>query len=285
MILYISLFIIVLTISCKQNKSQITEDSVINIDEDRWGTDIQSVELEKTENDITFKPSKIDTILKLNDKIQLSITNTDSINVPEYFIHKGTIDSLFKPYNNRHSESKVLEKYIIQRDIEIAKRDSSGLHVKLINGEWKVLTLDPLTDESDNTLEHFFKKHGFYNIRVQWGEGNGYKLVNYKNGIVTKLKGKPFFSPNGKYIITVNADIDAGYSYNGIQLFENKNGDIKEIGNYEPTDWGPLSAKWIDNNKLIVKNHTFTPANTDGIDYHEFYIEILIKTVANNTYK
>ena len=283
--LYLSILIIVFTISCKQNKSQATEAPITNIDEGRWGQDIQSVELEKSENENIFTPPSIDSILKLNNKIQLRIKNTDSINIPEYFIDNVTIDSLIKPHNNRHIESLEIEKYIIQKDKEIAKRDSSGLHVKLKNGEWKLLSIDPMTDESDNTLEHFFKDHGFYNIRVQWGEGNGYKLVNYKSGVVTKLKGKPFFSPNGEYIIAVNADVVAGYSYNGFQLLGNKDGIIKEIGKFEPMEWGPLSVKWIDNNNLTVKNHTFAPDNTDGNDFPEFYTEISIKTVANKTYK
>ncbi|MDH5474584.1 MAG: hypothetical protein OEX22_02720 [Cyclobacteriaceae bacterium] len=223
-----------------------------------------------------FEPMLLDTTLNFSNNVYLTLKHSDSIFYNEYFLDSKIIDSLTKPHNNRHIEALEIERYLLKTQSNHVKRDSSGLHVKLKHGDWRLLSLDPLADEADNTFEYYFSDIGFYSIRVQWGEGNGYKLINHIDGTETNLFGRPYFSPDGHYVISVNMDFEAGYSQNGFQLFRNENGKLKHLGNYEPSEWGPYSAKWIDNYRLILKNQTFDFKNVN-IDYLDFYAELRIK--------
>jgi hypothetical protein len=223
-----------------------------------------------------FEPATLDTTLIFSDSVKLTLRHTDSILINEYYLDPKTIDSITKPHQNRHIEALEIEKYLFKTFSQFAKRDKNGLNIKLDNGEWKLLTLNPMADESDNTFEYYFKDFGYYSIRVQWGEGNGYKLVNQIDGSETNLFGRPYFSPNGQFVISINMDIEAGYSQNGFQLFKNENGKLKLLGYYEPEGWGPFSARWIDNNKLVLKNQTVEIKN-DNMFYIDFYAEIKIK--------
>lgn len=233
-------------------------------------------ETKKSDIERWFEPTTLDTSFSFSDNMNLTLKHSDSIFIDEYFLDSKIIDSLTKPHNNRHIESLEIEKYLLNTFNDFAKRDTNGLHIRLKNGTWKLLTLDPMTDEADNTFEYYFKDFGFYSIRVQWGEGNGYKLVNHIDGKVTHLFGRPYFSPNGQFVISVNVDIEAGYSQNGFQLFKNENGKLKHLGNYEPSAWGPYSAKWTDNDRLILRNQTVEFKN-DNMDYIDFYAELIIE--------
>ncbi|MTI29274.1 hypothetical protein E1171_00445 [Cytophagales bacterium RKSG123] len=168
---------------------------------------------------------------------------------------------------------------------EFVRKDENGVSLKMQNGNWKPITLDENKDEAGNTFEYYFKDFGFYSVRTQWGEGNGYKLINDSSGKITDLIGRPYFSPNGTFILAVNFDIEAGYSWNGFELFRNDNGQLKKLGIYEPDKWGPYAVKWIDNNRLILKNQTFDfilknqtlKFRNSDMPYMDFYGELEIK--------
>ncbi len=159
-----------------------------------------------------------------------------------------------------------------------AKRVDGILKLRLKDGSWIKLEVNPNTEEADHIFEYFFKDFGFYSIVVQWSEGIGYKLINYSTGEVTNLFGRPYFSKNGQYVISVNTDLEAGYSSNGFQLFENKHGNLIHLGNYEPNEWGPVKAKWIEENKLILENETID-FSEGKMKYLHFYIILEVKNV------
>jgi len=229
-----------------------------------------------TENRRWFDPRTLDTTFTFSDSIHLSLSYTDTTFTNCYFLECHVIDSITNVHNNRHLEALDIEKFQLQKFGDHVKRDSSGLYVKLENEIWKHLPLSRNADEVDNIFEYYFKDFGFYLIRVQWGEGNAFKLVNDANGAETQLYGRPYFSPNGRYVISVSADIDAGYNPNGFQLLENKNGSLIHLGNHNPNAWGPYSAKWTSNNRIILKNRTMDFAN-QSFEYIDFCSEIKIE--------
>ena len=218
---------------------------------------------------------RTDTLIEVTSKLKLELNRTESVNINEYYLDEIIVDSIDIHEGNRHSYALVVEKYKLKTQRDIIKRDSTGFYVKLINGKWKKLELNLEFDEIDHTFEYLFNKFGFYSIRVQCGEGNGYKLVNNENGDVIRILGRPYFSPNGKYILSVNSDLEAGYSGNGFELFENNEGVLKKIILFEPKNWGPYSAKWIDNNTVIMKNEGLEVKN-DSLLNSEFYIKMNI---------
>lgn len=263
---------------CGQNQNAQTNnsDSTTNYKTENTLQTSNKTDKKDSNYEKWFEPTALDTTLIFLDNLQLTLKHTDSIFINEYYLNSKIIDSLTKPHDNRHIEALEIEKYLLKTYNNFAKRDTNGLYIKLQNGNWKLLTLDSMTDETDNTFEYYFENFGFYSIRVQWGEGNGYKLVNKLDGTETNLFGRPYFSPNGQLIISVNADIEAGYSSNGFQLFKNENGKLELLGNYQPSTWGPYIAKWTDNDKLVLKNQTLEFKDGD-MNYTDFFLEIKIK--------
>jgi len=224
-----------------------------------------------------FEPATLDTILNFSFKTQVVLKHSDSVSINEYFLDNKILDSLSSQFDNRHLEALAIEAYLLKTNSEWAKRDSKGLYIKLKNGAWKLLPLDEMLDEADNTFEYFFKELGYYSIRVQWGEGNGYKLVNYTDGAITHISGRPYFSPDGRYVITVNFDIGAGYSENGFQLFKVTKKGLQLLGAYNPDTWGAVSVKWLDNSRLILRNVT-EEIGDDYAGYLNFYAELKIRS-------
>lgn len=93
--------------------------------------------------------------------------------------------------------------------------EPSSLDLKWKNGNWLRVPVDTLVDEVGNSFEHYLKEYGYYSIRTQWFEGNSFKLVNDVSGEITNLFGRPYFSPNGNFVISINLDLEAQYSANG----------------------------------------------------------------------
>jgi hypothetical protein len=267
----------IILISCEQNISTTTA-----IKQDHNDSEKQDKNITTGQENISskverwFEPLSLDTTIKCSNEMQITLQHTDSIFISEYYIDSKTLDSINSLHGNWHLRALDIEKYQLKKFHQYIKRDSNGLSIKLKDNNWLLLTLNPKYDEVDNTFEYYFKDYGFYSIRTQWGEGNDYKLINDLNGEITYLFGRPYFSPNGQYVVSVNADIEAGYSSNGFQIFKNNNGKLSLICTYEPSSWGPFSAKWIDNETFVTKNITIELKN-EQMDYMYFYSKIKIK--------
>jgi hypothetical protein len=266
-------------LSCKQNK-QTNSVSTLNEPDKEMANDLKKIEEieneKKTRIKRWFEPTELDTTLRSKNSLTITLKNTDSIYISEYYVDKEIIDSLNRIHNNSHSVALGIENYLLKINTEFAKKDSLGLHLKMENSRWKLISVNQNEEEVDNTFEHYFQKFGFYSVRTQWGEGNSYKLINDKNGEVTNLFGRPYFSKNGEYLISVSVDIEAGYSRNGLQLFRNRQGELEKILDYEPKGWGPYSAKWKNKATVILKNETVEIRDGE-MNYIDFYAKLEIE--------
>jgi len=228
-------------------------------------------------------PFQIDTILKFNTNFNIYIQESDSISTIGTSSIQKNKDSISKLYDNSHRQAIELEKLMIQKYNKVVKKDSLGLHLKLNNGKWVTLVLNLRLEELDLNFENYFEHYGYFLVRAQWGEGNGYKIINAKTGKQTSIIGAPYFSKNGKYIISINMDLIAGYSPNGFEFLEIRKDSLLKLGSYHPVQWGPYNAKWINNNEVILKNKGFEWTQYRAIDT-SFYVKIKLKTVANTGY-
>ncbi|MFN3556441.1 MAG: hypothetical protein ACK4VN_10790 [Bacteroidales bacterium] len=240
----------------------------------------ETEELSEIAYQIWFNPTELDTTFYISNKFTVSLKHSQPVNIEEYFLNKSILDSLNKHFKNSYLKALEIEKLKLKLNQEFAKRDTIGLQLKLTSGEW--ILVEPNEEISDvaYTFEYFFKDFGFYSIRVQDIEGFGYFLLNAENETKTQIIGRPYFSPNGEFIISINFDIEAGYNYNGFQLLNNNNGNLTILFTYDPGSWGPVSAIWIDNNSLLVKNKTIEFKSRHE-RYVEFYSVLTIKTVGN----
>lgn len=222
------------------------------------------------------EPSTIDTTMVLPG-ITIKLSLAEERVIEPYVLPAALIDSLTKGIRNTYRYSRAIEAYQIQQLGNRVRRTDEGLSLKLNDGSWLPVNVDPQTDEADNVFEYYFDKFGFYSLRVQWGEGNGYKLVNAETGAITHLIGRPFFSPDGSKLIALGNDIEAEYSPNGFELMENVAGEIKSLGRYNPGTWGCKRAVWLSGNTLILQNQSLESKPDTGYGYFSFYLSMELK--------
>jgi hypothetical protein len=189
-------------------------------------------------------------------KFSVNASPTDSIYFGAPHKDQPKRDSIADIYSNWHQRARALEGYLLSIENPGISRNKNGLiEIKLLNGQTIQLKPDHDSDEADFTFEHHFKQLKLLLFRVQWGEGNNYAIIDLTNGKKTYIIGRPFFSPDEKFMISINCDIEAQYSPNGFELFEITNRDFKKIWRYDPILWGPVDLKWIDNSTMTSKNH------------------------------
>jgi hypothetical protein len=214
--------------------------------------------------------SQYDTLIEFESDIIFDLRLSEPSEIIEYYLPKNIIDSFFNTFGNQYEEALAIEDLKINDHPNLAYKDSTGLHLLLNNGKWKTLIPNYETEEFDHTLEFVFSQIPYYSVRVQWDEGNGYKLINQNTGKVYSLFGRPYPSPNRKYIATVSSDINAGFSFNGIQLFKINEDNIELIASFEPKKWGPIALMWKNDEEIILKNETVDWDNL-ATDYLNFY--------------
>lgn len=90
-------------------------------------------------------------------------------------------------------------------------------------------------------------------------------LVNRQNGHKNHISGLPYISKDNKKIITINKDLIAGYSFNGIELYTILADSLKEEF-YIETKWGPQDLKWINENEFLLKREHLPEDSKIGIE-------------------
>lgn len=104
-------------------------------------------------------------------------------------------------------------------------------------------------------------------------ESYDYVLADNLTGDLTHLWGTPVPSPDGKRFATANSDLQAGFTYNGIQLYTNAHPPVL-IAQRELQEWGPEEIRWKDNNTLFVKAALSDAQANYGIRYEYFRLRL-----------
>jgi hypothetical protein len=92
------------------------------------------------------------------------------------------------------------------------------------------------------------------------------------------MNSSPAASPaRYKKILTTNTDLDAGYSFNGLELYSILADSIKAEFSKE-TVFGPTSVKWIGENQFLLgreyfKVDTITGNQDKVIEFNKVTIE------------
>jgi hypothetical protein len=236
----------------QNEKSRITKGSV------------SEIIIASSENGI-----KIDTLLSFDNNIQIRIKKTDLTASFKKSDFELKIDSTLKEIDNAHRWSIKKEKILIKKYDSLVRKDSIGLHLK-IKGKWKLIELHPEADEIEHTFDNYFVDENLFFIRTQWGEGNGYTLINKKTGKKYNTLGEPYFSKNKEFIVSTNVDLVAEYTETGFDFFKKVDENLLFLGTYKSINWGPQWAKGISNNTFIVKCHKYD----EDYNISEFFIEL-----------
>ena len=229
--------------------------------------DIKDGDIIKKENfTITFSKAKAEKILPL---------------YPDQPIREKLVQKI----DNSESAAGKIEKYLYKKtEGKYFKRSGKNLTLFLENGKKLVLT-NPGTPEDDGdeyegySFEHFFEKNNFYLIRVQYYEGSAHMLVDRKSGAKEYIIGIPYFSPSGKRVLAISMDLEAAYDANGVQLLTLRDGSIKSEFILEPSSWGPVAAKWLNEHEVLLEKETIQYDKSSGniAGYKKGYSKMTIK--------
>ena len=162
--------------------------------------------------------------------------------------HVGTTDSLL------NKEQSVQKGYLyIKAPME--------LQLKLSDGSFFTLKKEVFDEQFQGySFVHFDLNRNMYVVWENWLEAGHPIMVNASNGKITTIVGTSF-STNQDETLTANyaSDIGAGWTPNGIQLFETqKKGVVKELFKFDPRDasgevWGPIDLKWNEDASILMK--------------------------------
>jgi hypothetical protein len=159
------------------------------------------------------------------------------------------LPDLFK--NMDTSETNRMRAYA-----SVVSRKGDSLGITCANN--KIIYMINNNDEDDDAFANytFLKDMPEINQWLLMGtyyEAYGYLLIDKTSGDSTALYGMPVVSPDKKYIITFNQDLQANFTFNGFQLFEMKQSKPVLIGEKELYTWGPDQVKWKGANTLLIQ--------------------------------
>ena len=146
----------------------------------------------------------------------------------------------------------------ILADSATVRRHGDSLIFAVANN--KVITLVDVHAENDSASSYrylgFNKEIGQYVVYGSFYEWYNYALIDKTTGDTTWTCGEPVVSVDKKYFICGNADLEAGFTFNGIELYENVH-KPKLICRRELQNWGTTSIKWKSSNILFVQGLKF----------------------------
>lgn len=212
---------------------------------------------EKKENLHKNKKEHLLSLFECN-KVKYQIFSTDSISILEnnYGRYQILGDSIKKlhPKLNYKQYINEKEKAIYKKDNIEVHRTKDTVKIRLDNGELKTIyAYNPKASyDEGRSIADYFPKENLVLIAAHIDEAGHYYLMDKKTGKQHMLIGKPIFSPNRKFILSINGDIEYGSTINGIQLFQ-FNKELKEICFFQLASIEPRKVKWIDNNTFVLE--------------------------------
>jgi hypothetical protein len=213
---------------------------------------------------------RIDTILNLSDttllfpNYKVIVESMDTVAIPDLYKDTKTREAIFNRHDNYYEAGKDLEKYLAKTESKHFKRDKRNLILPLDNGKTKILKDINWGSDSDisYTYQHFFSNINSYLVRIQYYEGEAYLLVNKTNGEEVYTIGETYISPSTQKVMAICEDLEAGYTINGLEMIDMKDGKFKKKFIIQGGNWAPTSLKWLDDNSIVLKAKVIINENT-----------------------
>lgn len=158
-------------------------------------------------------------------------------------------------------------------------RKGDSLQFKKANNEF-VYIINNMNIDGDDYASYTFIQEmpeiGQWLVMASYFEAYGYVLINKATGETTELYGMPVVSPDKKYVMAFNQDLEAGFTFNGFQLFEMKDTKPVLVGLHELYTWGPDNVTWKDAHTLLVQK-VFSKVTEGDQEMITGYIQMGIK--------
>jgi hypothetical protein len=165
-----------------------------------------------------------------------------------------TTESVFKNFFTWKPDTSEANNLKQNPDV---KRNGDTLFITLKNNTVKQLISKPYVEGADDLTEYKYlgklnsiNYHLFY---VALYEASAYLMVNADNGKETYMCGKPAISPNKKYLVSSNCDLQAQFDFNGFQMYDITKDSLKLNWDRGLTTWGADNVAWINDNTLVVE--------------------------------
>ncbi|WP_111858348.1 hypothetical protein [Acinetobacter sp. CFCC 10889] len=171
---------------------------------------------------------------------------------------------------------------------DLIQKIGDGISIKLFNGTIKKYM--PSRGKEDHpeycevcayTIINEYPAIDSLLLHTQYYEGAGYTLLNLKTGTEAYLSGIPTFSPDYKYMLSINSDLEAGYTDNELNIYQiddNHNAQlifeaVKTIPQFHAeNNIGFSAAIWLDNTKFIAQSDYLPDSENYSSEYpHKFY--------------
>lgn len=257
--------------ACVSSNSQNKEQVNTNVSDTIVAESIVEEEYSEEERSYTIEPT--DTI-SIGNYI-LYFAPTDSIPFAPYYSDQKIRDSFWRTFGNSHDAANAVEHYLKKKLPGIFTSNDSTITLQLADG--KKLAL-PKWDEEEMKgycFEGYFPGIDYIILYVHYYEGSAYALVNRKNGFMREIWGTPYFANNHNSFITANVDMEAGYSFNGIEYYTLTTDSVVRQFVLGITNWGPNTAKWISGNSIVLGKEDWI-ANADTFYYRTNYAKLTI---------
>lgn len=225
---FVGVFLLVL-ISCKQEKSEVETGALI---------DTSRLSAEDINRDGEMVDSMVFHIGKYEFELEAS-SKEDFESVKESFVSVDTSEAKrINPYSS----------FVMRKGDTLLFKSNQSILTTVVN--------NPNQDSDEFSSYEFLKDMPEINqwlLKAFYYESYGFLFIDKTTGARIDLYGMPAVSPNFQYIVTFNQDLEAGFTFNGFQLFEIKDATLQLIESKELYSWGPDNVKWKDANTLLVE--------------------------------
>jgi hypothetical protein len=176
---------------------------------------------------------------------------------------KDTTETIFKKFflefKRDTSEAVNIKPYA-----DSVKRGHDSLTILFSNGKSRSYINEPYDEGGDFTQYYYYGKLnsvGYHVIFVGMYEFFTYLLVNERTGKETYMCGIPVVSPNKKYLAATCCDLDAGFVFNGLQMYDVGSDSLLPVWKRELTKWGADEMAWINDHELVIKKQLYDTAH------------------------
>lgn len=156
--------------------------------------------------------------------------------------------------------SKTLKQEQSVQEGYLSIKSPMELQLKLKDGSLFTLKKEQFEEQFQGyDYVYYDLDRGIYVIWENWLEAGHPIMVDASDGTITNLVGS-WFSFHHQLPLAVNyaEDIGAGWTPNGIQVFEVHKGVFQELFKFDPAEvsghlWGPVGVKWKNESTLLIK--------------------------------
>jgi hypothetical protein len=136
----------------------------------------------------------------------------------------------------------------------LAYRDSLGLHLRLISGQYLALTRDTTDWPATYQFHAWLAPYSQYLVHLQYGEGDGYMFLDARSGARIYLDDIPVFSPSGGRFAIASGDLEVNYNPNSLSVWRITTTRVEREWQWADSamtaGWVPRNARWRNDNTL-----------------------------------